>query len=96
MKLTLQVTEVGGNTYEVTTSLPVIIAWERKYKRKASELASGTIGLEDMCFWAYESAKRCSIPVPLSLDGYIDKIEAVDVVENDAVVPTSAEHTAGN
>jgi hypothetical protein len=96
MKLTLQVTEQGGNAYEVTTSLPVIIAWERKFKRKASELASGNIGLEDMVFWAYESAKRCNIPVPMSLDGYIDKIEAIDVVETDAVVPTSAELTAGN
>jgi hypothetical protein len=96
MKLTLQVTEQGGNAYEVTTSLPVIIAWERKFKRKASELASGNIGLEDMVFWAYESCKRCNIPVPMSLDGYIDKIEAIDVVETDAVVPTSAELTAGN
>jgi hypothetical protein len=96
MKLTLQVTEQGGNAYEVTTSLPVIIAWERKFKRKASELASGNIGLEDMVFWAYESCKRCNIPVPMSLDGYIDKVEAIDVVETDAVVPTSAELTAGN
>jgi hypothetical protein len=96
MKVTLQVTEVGGNTYEVSTSLPVIIAWERKFKRKASELASGNIGLEDMVFWAYESAKRCNIPVPISLDGYIEKVEAVDVVESDPVGPTHAEATAGN
>lgn len=90
MKVTLQVTEVGGNAYEVTTSLPVIIAWERKFKRKASELASGNIGLEDMVFWAYEACKRCNIPVPLSLDGYIDRIDNIDVVDNDAVGPTSA------
>ena len=96
MKLTLQVTEVDGNAYEVTTSLPVIIAWERKFKRKASELASGNIGLEDMVFWAYESCKRCNIAVPMSLDGYIDKIESVDVVEHEPVVPTVADHTAGN
>lgn len=96
MKLTLHVTEVGGNAYEVTTTLPVIIAWERKFKRKASELANGNIGLEDMVFWAYEAAKRCNIPVPLSLDAYIDKVEAVDVVESDPVGPTSAELTADN
>ena len=33
MKVTLKVTELDGNAYEVTTSLPVIIAWERKFKR---------------------------------------------------------------
>ena len=96
MKVTLQVTETGGNVYEVTTSLPVIIAWERKFKRKASELASGNIGLEDMVFWAYEAAKRCNIPIPLSLDGFIEKVESIDVVDTDPVGPTPAELTAGN
>ena len=96
MKVTLQVTEIGGNVYEVTTSLPVIIAWERKFKRKASELGAGMIGLEDMVFWAYEAAKRCNIAVPLTLDAYIDKIDNIDVVENDAVGPTSAEASEGN
>lgn len=94
MKLTLQVTETDGNTYQVTTSLPVIIAWERKFKRKASELANGNIGLEDMVFWAYESAKRCNIPIPLSLDGFIDKVESVEVVDTDTAGPTSAGATA--
>ena len=90
MKVTLQVTENDGKTYAVTTSLPVIIAWERKFKRKASELASGQIGIEDMVFWAYEAAKRSGIPVPLSLDGYIDKVESVDVVDSDPSGPTLA------
>jgi hypothetical protein len=96
MKVTLQVTQSDGDTYQVSTSLPVIIAWERKFKRKASELASGNIGLEDMVFWAYEAAKRCNIPVPLSLDAFIEKVESIDVVETDAVGPTPAELTAGN
>jgi hypothetical protein len=96
MKLTLQVTQLDGNTFEVSTSLPVIIAWERKFKRKASELASGNIGLEDMVFWAYESAKRCNIPVALSLDAFIEKVESVEVMDTDPVGPTHAEATAGN
>lgn len=96
MKLTLEVTEVGGNVYEVTTSLPVVIAWERKFKRKASELANGNIGLEDMVFWAYESAKRCNIPVPLTLDAYIDRVDGIEVKDTDTAGPTHAEATAGN
>jgi hypothetical protein len=96
MKVTLEVTEVGGNAYQVTTTLPVLVAWERKFKRKASDLASGNIGLEDMVFWAYESAKRCNIPVPMTLDAYIEKIDNVEVVDHDAVVPTQAELTEDN
>lgn len=96
MKLTLEVTEVSGNVYQVTTSLPVVIAWERKFKRKASELASGNIGLEDMVFWAYESCKRCNIPVPLTLDQYIDRVDGIEVKDTDTAGPTHAEATADN
>lgn len=96
MKLTLEVTEVGGNVYQVTTSLPVVIAWERKFKRKASELASGNIGLEDMVFWAYEACKRCSIPVPLTLDQYIDRVDGIEVKDTDTAGPTHAEATDDN
>jgi hypothetical protein len=40
MKLTLQVTERDQH-YTVTTNLGVIVAWERKFKRKASQLGEG-------------------------------------------------------
>ena len=96
MKITLEVTQIDGNTFQVTTSLPVIIAWERKFKRKAAELADGNIGLEDMAFWAYEAAKRSNIPVPMSLDGFIDKLDSVDVVQSEIANPTDADHTDGN
>jgi len=50
MKLTLQVTERDQH-YTVTTNLGVIVAWERKFKRKASQLGEG-IGVEDLAFMA--------------------------------------------
>lgn len=96
MKLTLKVTQNDGTVFEVTTSLPVIIAWERKFKRKAAELATGNIGLEDMAFWAYEAAKRSNIAIPLSLDGFIDKLDAIELVDTDSPVPTDAAITEGN
>lgn len=96
MKVTLKVTLTDGAEHEVTTSLPVMIAWERKFKRKASELANGNIGLEDMVFWAYEAAKRSNIPVPGSLDAFIDKIDSVDVVEAEEARPTVAGASDGN
>lgn len=96
MKITIEYSTTEGQTHEVTTSIPVIIAWERKYKRKAAELSEGNIGYEDMCFWAYESAKRSSIPVPMSIDGFIDKLDSITVTGSAAANPTGADHTDGN
>lgn len=90
MQLRLKVTD-QSNTYEVETSLFTIVSWERKYKRKASDLAQG-IGYEDLCFFAYEGCKQQGITVPPSLDEYIRRLQSVEVVSNDAN-PTEAEVT---
>ena len=50
MKLTLAV-DLGDGPVQVATNLYVIVQYERKYKRKASEMAS-SIGYEDLLFWA--------------------------------------------
>jgi hypothetical protein len=55
MKLTLSVRLADGETYQVVTNLFVIISWERKFKRRASDLANG-IGMEDLAFMAYEAS----------------------------------------
>jgi len=55
MQLTLKV-ELPDNTYTVTTNLYVVVAWERKFKRKASDMANG-IGIEDLAFLAFEASK---------------------------------------
>jgi hypothetical protein len=62
MKLTLRVDQ-GDGPMEVTTNLFTIVAWERKYKTKASNIANG-IGLEDLAFLAHTAltAKRHSRP----------------------------------
>ena len=41
MQLTLKVIFIDGNAYEVDTNLMTIVNWERKYKRKASDMAAG-------------------------------------------------------
>ena len=51
MQLTLKV-ELPDNTYTVTTNLYVVVAWERKFKRKASDMANG-IGIEDLAYLAF-------------------------------------------
>ena len=86
MKLTLEVTE-KETSYKVETNLYVIIAWERKFKRKISELSTG-IGMEDLAFMAFECCKQQSIPVPAVFDDYIKRLVNIEVLDDDPVNPS--------
>lgn len=87
MKLTLSVRLTDGETYRVITNLFVIISWERKFKRRASDLSSG-IGMEDLAFMAYEASKQQGHPVPVSFDEFVKRLEDLEVVETESAVPT--------
>ena len=86
MQLTLKVT-TDQTTYEVKTNLYVIIAWERKFKQKASNLATG-VGLEDLAFMAFESCKLHGITTPAVFDDYGKKLVAIEVVSDEPTNPT--------
>ena len=86
MQLTLKVT-TDQTTYEVKTNLYVIIAWERKFKQKASNLATG-VGLEDLAFMAFESCKVHCISVPAIFDDYVKKLVAIEVITDEPTNPT--------
>jgi hypothetical protein len=69
----------------------VIVNWERKYKRKASEIASSGIGVEDLAFMAHESAKVSGISqLPLMLDDFIKQLVSLEVVDSESPNPTEA------
>jgi hypothetical protein len=87
MKITLNVEQTDGLTYQVTTNLFSIVALERKYKIRASDLASG-VAMEHLAFLAYEGAKQNSITVPINFDDYIRTLVLVDVVSEDIANPT--------
>ena len=87
MKITLQVEQTNGETYQVTTNLFSIVALERKYKIRASDLASG-VAMEHLAFLAYEGAKQNSITVPINFDDYIRNLASVEVVSEDTANPT--------
>ncbi len=93
MQLTLKVTPVEGEPYECKTNLFVIVAWERRFKTKASSLSTTGVGLEDLAFMAYESCKQMNIPVSPSFDDYVKKLANIEVVEEEQVNPTDGEHT---
>jgi hypothetical protein len=71
----------------VTTNLFTVITWERKYKRRAGDLAAG-IGAEDLAFLAYEASKAAGITVPLVFDEYAKKIVSLEVVSQEDQNPT--------
>jgi len=87
MKITLAVAQTDRLTYQVTTNLFSIVALERKFKIRASELSSG-VAMEHLAFLAFEGAKQSGITVPAVFDDYIKRLVSVDVVGEDAANPT--------
>ena len=86
MQLTLKV-ELPDNTYTVTTNLYVVVAWERKFKRKASDMANG-IGIEDLAYLAFEASKLNKIVVPSEFETFIKNLVNIEVVDTEAPNPT--------
>ena len=86
MKLTLRVDQ-GDGPMEVTTNLFTIVAWERRFKTKASNIANG-IGLEDLAFLAHTALQQIGVVVPIVLDDFIKKVTLLEVVEDVPENPT--------
>jgi len=87
MQLTLKL-DIGNGPFEVTTNLWCAVQWERKYKRKMSDLASG-IGAEDLAYLAFEASKLHGVTVPVVFDDFIKKLAAMpEVVEQEDANPT--------
>ena len=86
MKLTIRV-DIGEGPVDIETNLYITVLWERKYKRKASDLASG-VGVEDLGFMAHEAMKQAKIVVPAQLDDFLKKIVTLEVVDNQPANPT--------
>ena len=87
MKITMQVEQQDGKTYQVVTNLYSIVALERKFKIRASDLASG-VAMEHLAFLAFEGAKQNNVTVPLTFDDYIKQLVSVEVVSEDTANPT--------
>lgn len=93
MKITLEVTPTDGQPYRVTTNLFSIIAMERKFGIKASDLASG-IAMEHLAFLAFEGSKQQNIVVPVVFDDFVKNLENLEVVDTAAVNPTNEGRTS--
>ena len=92
MKLTIQVsfkTPAGQPVSEtVTTTIATAAAWERKFKRRASDLQGG-IGIDDLMFMAWHvlnAQKREG----RDYDAWLQSVEDLSVVEVAQANPTAA------
>jgi hypothetical protein len=95
MNLTLKY-DIGEGPVEISTNLYVIVAWERRFKRKASEMANN-VGMEDLAFLAWEASKLHGVVVPSEFDLFIKKlVGSIDVVGDEEGNPTQAEPTDSN
>lgn len=87
MQLTLHVHLVDGTDYQVKTNLYTVVALERKFKIRASDLEHG-VAMEHLAYLAYEASKQHEIVVPVAFDDFIKKLVAVDVVEGETANPS--------
>lgn len=92
MQLTLRVDQ-GDGPVEVSTNLFTIVAWERRFKTKASKIADG-IGMEDLAFMAHQALQQNGIVVPVVLDDFIKKLIVLEVVDTEADTPFAEATTA--
>ena len=91
MKLKILVDQ-GDGPVEIVTNLFTIVAWERKFKTKASNISNG-IGMEDLAFLAHTALQQNGIVVPL-FDDFIKKVVTLEVVANEPENPTVEAITA--
>jgi len=86
MKLTLRVDQ-GDGPIDISTNLYTIVAWERRFKTKASKIAEG-IGMEDLAFMAHTALMQNGIIVPVVLDDFIKKLTQLEVIDTEDENPT--------
>lgn len=80
MKLKILV-HFDGQEFIATTNTFIEVAWERRYKKKMSSLASEGLGVEDLAFLAFEYCKQQGITVPIVFDDFLKSVE-VDLADD--------------
>jgi len=93
MHVRIQYKKTGDDApIEVVTSLANIVAWERRFKRKASEMAQAA-GVEDLAYLAWEASKTAKVVVPAVFDDFLNRLESLEIVEEVPANPSPAAPT---
>ncbi len=83
MKLRIKATH-NGQSREVETSLAIIVAWERKYKKRAGDLAGG-FAVEDLAFMAWSAGYKQE---HRDFDKWLEQLEELEVIDSRESHPT--------
>ena len=89
MRVTLEYAYKGEDVVRVTATLANLVAWERRFKRKVSDMAK-EIGLEDLAYLAYEASKTAGVTVPVVFDDFVGRLDKLAIVEEEPANPTHA------
>ena len=84
MKLHIKVTH-SGQAKTVETSLAIIVAWERKYKKRAGDLAGG-FAVEDLAFMAWQAGYKKEHG---DFDKWLEQLEDLEVIDSRESHPTA-------
>ena len=80
---------VDDGEFVVTTNGWVWQMWEQHFSTKLSRLSDG-VGITDLAFLAYQSAKAAGRDIPEKFDVWRRKIVDLELVNQDAERPTNA------
>jgi len=83
MKLTIRF-DIGYGPATITTTLATLVAWERRFKMKTSDLADN-FGMEDIAFMAWHSAKVQTDhgqSIPVEFDSFVNKLIDIEIVNS--------------
>lgn len=79
MRAGVKVVLLDGRTMEAAAVVPDFVAWERKYRRKASDLAAG-VAVEDLAFLAWSALRRQG-EVSADFDQFLNTVAEVEMAE---------------
>jgi len=98
MKLTIKVSyrtpAAEPVTDTVTTSIATVAAWERKFKRRVSDLQGG-IGVDDLMFMAWHTL-TAQKREGRDYDSWLNSVDEFDVVEVAQTNPTAVAASDGS
>ena len=75
MKLRLEL-DLGDGPIELLAGTYALVAWERRHQGRVFDISDG-LGLEDLCYLAYEACKQAKVVVPATFDDFIKRVESV-------------------
>lgn len=94
MRARLTVTYADERIEDTTAIVPDFVAWERRTKRRSSDLVNG-VGIEDLAFLAWHSLKR-QTGTRLEFDRWIEEIVEIEMGDDPAPKAGRREASTGS